>query len=243
MCDIWGLTTSETEEKIRDEMQAKDKKRMSIACIGPAGENLVRYAGIINEKRAHGRGGAGAVMGSKNLKAVVAMGNRKIQLADEEAFKSVVQRCRQKIAEHPMVGKGGVFPRMGTMMTIELTNETGALPTRNWQENTFDSTPLIDGEAFLKYAVHPRACYACPIGCTRDTKVVREGKEYITEGPDYETMYAFGPNCEIKDPASLLLRTGYVTIMDWIRSPAGSRLGLPWSVMKKGFCQRRRPGA
>ncbi|MBW1803639.1 MAG: aldehyde ferredoxin oxidoreductase family protein [Deltaproteobacteria bacterium] len=187
---LWGLTTSETE--------------MSIAAIGPAGENRVRFANIINEKRAHGRGGAGAVMGSKNLKAVVVKGSHKIRLADEERFKDIVRRCRERIAENPMVGKGGAFPRVGTMSTLDLTQETGTLPTRNWQENTFEHAENVFGDAFLKFKVKPRACFACPIGCSRDAKATWKGKEYTTEGPDYETMYAMGPNCGISHPEVII---------------------------------------
>jgi len=201
---LWGLTTSETETRLRQEVPLGKGERMSIACIGPAGENLVRFSNIINEKRAHGRGGAGAVMGSKNLKAVVARGRRNIPMADEHRFKQIVKQCRKKIADHPMTGKGGIFPKVGTMMTVDLTQETGTLPTRNWQENSFDQAASINGEAFLRYTLRPRACFACPIGCSRDTKTIVDGKEYVTEGPDYETIYALGANCSISDPEVII---------------------------------------
>ncbi|MBW2030018.1 MAG: aldehyde ferredoxin oxidoreductase family protein [Deltaproteobacteria bacterium] len=197
---LWGLTTSEAEKCLKEELSSGKGERMSVACIGPAGENLVRFANIINEKRAHGRGGAGAVMGSKNLKAVVVRGRRNISMADERRFKEIVKQCRTKIADHPMTGKGGIFPKVGTMMTVDVTQETGTLPTRNWQENTFEHTRDINGDAFLEYTLRPRACFACPIGCSRDTKALVDGKEYVTEGPDYETIYALGANCEISDP-------------------------------------------
>jgi aldehyde:ferredoxin oxidoreductase len=90
------------------------------------------------------------------------------------------------------------------MGTIDLTHATGTLPTRNWQENTFPSTGEINGEAFLRYAVKPRSCFACPIGCSRHTKAVRGGREFLTEGPDYETMYALGANCGIQEPEVII---------------------------------------
>ena len=195
---LWGLSTLDTEGRMRDELVLKKDERMSVAAIGQAGENLVRFSNIINEKRAHGRGGAGAVMGSKNLKAVVIRGGRKVPIADEEGFKEVVKRCRQAIADHPMTGKGGVFPKVGTMMTVDVTQETGTLPTRNWQENSFENADRINGESFLKYAVQPRSCFACPIGCSRDTKTVRAGIEFVTEGPDYETIYAFAEEITVE---------------------------------------------
>jgi aldehyde:ferredoxin oxidoreductase len=202
--NLWGLTTTETETRLRRELTSQGEGRLSMACIGPAGENRVRFAAILNERRAHGRGGAGAVMGSKNLKAVVARGNRKLALADEKAFRAIVRRCRETVLKHPMVGREGHFPRVGTMGTIDLTHTTGTLPTRNWQENTFPSTLEINGEAFLRYAVQPRSCFACPIGCSRYTKAVRGGREFLTEGPDYETMYALGANCGIHEPEVII---------------------------------------
>ena len=84
-------------------------------------------------------------MGSKNLKAVVVKGNLKPHKADEDGFKEIVRRCRRKIAEHPLTIKGGPFPKYGTTMTIDLTQETGTLPTRNWQENTFEEEKKISG--------------------------------------------------------------------------------------------------
>ena len=107
---LWGLTTSDTECKLRETLTAREGVRMSIAAIGPAGENGVLFSNIINEKRAHGRGGAGAVMGSKNLKAIVTKGNLKVEAAKESAFKEIVMRCRYYIAQHPLTGNGGVFP-------------------------------------------------------------------------------------------------------------------------------------
>lgn len=202
--DLWGLTTSETEKRLRETLSSKKGEQMSIAAIGPAGENLVKFANIINEKRAHGRGGAGAVMGSKKLKAVVVRGSRKPHIADVAGFKEIVRRCRGQIAAHPLTMKGGPFPRYGTTMTIDLTQETGTLPSRNWQENTFDDKEKISSNTFLDYVTRPKACFACPIGCSRVSRASINDKTYVTEGPDYETMYALGPNCGISDPAVII---------------------------------------
>lgn len=201
---LWGLSTSETEKRLREELAEAKNERISVASIGPAGENRVRFANIVTERRAFGRGGAGAVMGSKNLKAVALRGDTRVPIADKEGFKRIERQCRQHTAEHPMTGKKGVFPRIGTMMTVDLTQETGTLPTRNWQENTFEEAHAIDAGAFDKYIIRPRACYACPIGCSRDTRAVRNGVEIVTEGPEYETMYAFGSNCEIRNPEAII---------------------------------------
>jgi aldehyde:ferredoxin oxidoreductase len=202
--DLWGLPVFETERRLKEIHGGDRPERTSVAAIGPAGENRVRYASIVNERRVHGRGGAGAVMGSKNLKAVVVRGEGRVSIADETAFKDITRRCLRQTSAHPLVGKGGAFRSVGTMMTIDLTNATGTLPTRNWQQNTFEGTDKINGEAFLRHQLRPRACYACPIGCSRDTRVTRGDGEYLTEGPDYETMYAFGANCGVDDPGVII---------------------------------------
>ena len=197
---VWGLSTFETEARLQNEHQKEKGERISVASIGPAGEKMVRFANIVNNRRCYGRGGAGAVMGSKNLKAVVLRGNQRPRMTDEAAFKDVASRSRRKTAAHPLTGKEGHFPKVGTMMTLDLTNETGTLPTRNWQENTSEHAEAINADAFVKHIIRPKSCYACPIGCSRETTATQSGVEYTTEGPEYETMYAFGPNCEIKEP-------------------------------------------
>jgi len=198
---LWGLSTSETESRLKEELKGE---RISVAAIGQAGEKLVRFSNIESSRRAYGRGGAGAVMGSKNLKAIVTRGDAKIKIAEENGFREVIERCREKIAQHPMTMRGGIFPRLGTMMTVDLTQTTGTFPTKNWQENTFTFADEINGNAFLQHTVKPRACFACPIGCSRDTKATLAGHEYLTDGPDYETIFAFGSNCEIKDPKVII---------------------------------------
>lgn len=197
---LWGHSTFDTEMRLQNEHRKEKGERISVAAIGPAGEKMVRFANIVNNRRCYGRGGAGAVMGSKNLKAVVLRGNQRPGLTDEAAFKEVVGRCRRKTAEHPLTGKEGVFPKVGTMMTLDLTNETGTLPTRNWQENTSEHAEVINADAFISHIIRPKSCYACPIGCSRETTATKSGVAYTTEGPEYETMYSFGPNCDIKEP-------------------------------------------
>jgi len=239
---LWGLSTSECEKQLKKYHTKKETEKISVSAIGPAGENLVRYANIVNERRTHGRGGAGAVMGSKNLKAVVVKGDGKIPLADEDRFKEVVKRCRQKIAEHPLTGKGGVFPKMGTMMTVDLTQETGTFPTRNWQENTFEHAEKINGEAFLQFEVRPRTCYACPIGCSRDTRSLRNGREFITEGPDYETIYAFGSNCEIRDPEVIIAADKLCDDYGMDTISCGVTIGFAMECFGKGLMSKEEVG-
>ncbi len=235
---LWGLSTSETEERLRNELKRNKGEKVSVATIGQAGERLVRFANIINERRTYGRGGAGAVMGSKNLKALVIRGDGSIPIADQWGFEEIVERCRGKIAEHPLTKKGGPFPRVGTMMTVDLTQETGTLPTRNWQENTFDHAHDINGEAFLRHRLRPRACFACPIGCSRDTKALVGGFEYVTEGPDYETIYAFGSNCEVKDTEVIIAADKLCDEYGMDTISCGGVIGFAMECFEKGLISK-----
>jgi aldehyde:ferredoxin oxidoreductase len=201
---LWGLSCSQTEDQLRRELESDKQSKVSVAAIGQAGEQLVRFANIITQKRAYGRGGAGAVMGSKNLKAIAIRGDGKLQIANQKAYKEVEKRCRKNIAEHPLTRKGGDFPSLGTWRTVDLTQYTGTLPTRNWQEDTFQYAEEINADAFKRHEIRSRACFGCPIGCSRDTRALVGDIEFFTEGPDYETIFAFGSNCEIKDPGIII---------------------------------------
>jgi aldehyde:ferredoxin oxidoreductase len=201
---LWGLNTPDTVEAVRRELDHQKDRSVNVVTIGPAGENRVRFADLVNDSRHFGRGGAGAVMGAKHLKAIAVVGDRKPKIADMTGFKAVSKRCRQKTFDHPLTGKTGVFPKVGTMMTLDLTQETGTLPTRNWQENTFVPAESINAQAFTPHILQLKSCLACPIGCSRDTRAKVAGREYTTQGPEYETMYSFGPNCEIKDPGIVI---------------------------------------
>jgi aldehyde:ferredoxin oxidoreductase len=232
---LWGLSTSQTDERLQEAHKKEKGERISVAAIGPAGEKRVRFANIINNGRCYGRGGAGAVMGSKNLKAVVLKGNLPVGLADEVGFKEVVSRCRRKTAEHPLTGRKGVFPKVGTMMTLDLTQETGTLPSRNWQENTSQHATAINADAFVDHIIRPKTCYACPIGCSRETTAMKNGVEYVTEGPEYETMYSFGSSCEIKTPEVIIAADKISTDYGLDTISCGVVIGFAMECFEKGL--------
>jgi len=239
---LWGLSCSETENRLRRELKLEKKSKVSIATIGQAGERLVRFANIITEKRAYGRGGAGAVMGSKNLKAVVITGDGKVPIANQKAYKEIEKRCRKNIAEHRLTKKGGVFPSIGTWMTVDLTQNTGTLPTRNWQENTFQYAEDINGDAFKRHEIRSRACFACPIGCSRDTKALVGDIEFVTEGPDYETIYAFGSNCEIKDTGIIIAADKLCDEYGIDTISCGGVIGFAMECFEKGLISQKDTG-
>ncbi len=243
---LWGLSTTETEKRLKEEIKGrkKDQKRvkLSIATIGPAAERGVRFSGIVTDRRMFGRGGAGAVMGTKNLKAVVLSGSGKVAVADEARFNEVVARCKKQIATHPLTKKGGVFPRMGTIFTVHATQETGTIPTRNWKENTFEHAHEIGGEGFPKYITKSRACYLCPIACSHFTKGSFAGQEWVTEGPEYETIFAFGSNLENKDPAVIIAADRLCDDYGMDTISCGGVVGFAMECFEKGLISKEDTG-
>ena len=193
LCDaaaLWGKDAFETERALRDR-----HKGSRVACIGQAGENLVRFAAICTELYRHyGRGGAGAVMGSKKLKAVVVTGREKIGYHDEEVFRRLAGKLTADLRDHPMAKKRY---ELGTMMWIRMGQEIGHfLPTRNFQAGQFDRYEGITSEAMLgELNWTHRGCYGCSIRCSKFAKW--NGKEL--EGPEYETAAFLGSGCEIGD--------------------------------------------
>ncbi len=187
---LWGMTSSQTAKAL-----GQDNNRRNVLCIGPAGENLVRIAAIMNDAtRALARGGPGAVMGSKNLKAIVVAGHEKVEFGDKERFRFVQYEATKMLKANPITSQA--FPEFGTSVVMNIVNAVGALPTRNFQKSHFDRAEMISGEALTdRLLVKNQACWACPIACTRVTQTSKaEG-----EGPEYETAWAFGAACEIDD--------------------------------------------
>lgn len=235
---LWGVSSLKTENIIRNQFRNESKGRIGTAVIGPAGEKMVRFSGIITENRIFGRGGAGAVMGSKNLKGLIMRGNRDIEIYDESKFKEIVKRCHEKIGSHPMTKRGGLFPRVGTMHTVNVTNETGTLPTRYWRENSYDHAVNINGESFIPYILRSRGCFLCPIACSRDTKGIWSGKEYITEGPEYETIYAFGSNLEVNDPNLIIAADQLCDEYGMDTISCGNVIGFAMECFERGLIKR-----
>ncbi|MGE5312087.1 MAG: aldehyde ferredoxin oxidoreductase family protein, partial [Nitrospirota bacterium] len=197
---LWGRTTHETDAALREETHAEART----TCIGPAGERLVRFAAIMNDKdRAAGRSGVGAVMGSKKLKAVVVRGTGEVPLYDRKAFRELVEKLNKKFRDSL---KGGQHPLRlhGTAVTVMATQNYGVLPTRNFQQGTFEGWEAIHGETLTrKFLVRPKACFSCPISCGRVTKVGDPAFKGEGEGPEYETVYALGSDCGVDNLAAV----------------------------------------
>lgn len=192
--DLWGKGTYKTEEILKTRHKGSE-----VASIGPAGENLVTYANIMTD-RTHmaGRGGAGAVMGSKNLKAIITSGSQKIEAVNPDVFKTLTRAFTKKVRENPGVKRRH---EIGTVMWVKMSNDAGFLPTRNFQSGVFKGADAISGERMRdEFVVGHTACYRCAIACGKTTRF-KEGKfsGLEVDGPEYETSALMGASCGIDD--------------------------------------------
>ncbi|MDQ7784578.1 MAG: aldehyde ferredoxin oxidoreductase family protein [Desulfomonilaceae bacterium] len=195
---LWGKGVWATEDTLKNDL---GKKGFQIAAIGPAGEERVMFATIMTDKhRAAGRGGGGAAMGFKNLKALAVKGTKSLSVAKPEELKAAASAARREFLEEPFV-KGALHP-FGTPGFYDPICQLGILPTKNWQRTTYpESLPKMGYEAYhKKLDVKPEACYACPAACGRMT-TVKDGPYAGSSGggPEFETMGAFGSKCLIDD--------------------------------------------
>ncbi|MGN1144780.1 MAG: aldehyde ferredoxin oxidoreductase family protein [Anaerovoracaceae bacterium] len=194
--DLWGKTVYETTDILNE----RHGESARVACIGPTGENLCLYAGVMNDKhRAAGRGGLGAVMGSKNLKAVVVKGTGSIRVARPAGFMDAIEDARTKLKAHPVTGEG--LAAYGTQILVNIINESGAMPVNNWRDGShFEEGEEISGETLSeKYLVRNKGCFGCCIGCGRVTKIPDGPFKSFGEGPEYEAGWSFGADCGINE--------------------------------------------
>lgn len=204
--DLWGLDTEETQKKLQTSSQEAFHGKL---VIGPAGENLVRYACAVSGERAAGRCGSGAVLGSKNLKVLSAYGTKMPQIANEKKFYRFIKKWIRFIRNHPMTGDA--LPRYGTTGLVNKANATGALPSRNFRYGYDPDADSVSGETLAETElVRNSGCISCPIRCerrvkknkaagTRNGKANNEDTNEEIKGPEYETTGFFGPNIGSKD--------------------------------------------
>jgi aldehyde:ferredoxin oxidoreductase len=207
--EIWGDTVWNTEDWIKERHR---NPLLKVASIGVAGEQAVRFACIVNDlHRAAGRSGVGAVMGAKNLKAIACHGTVGVTVDDPGRFMAAVKRGHQLLAENQAREE---LTEYGTNAMIDLMEEFGGLPTRNFQEVQFEGTSKINPAAMVEVKPNGhrnllanKACFGCTIACGRIAHIDKEHftivnrKEYwhASGGLEYETAYAFGPVCGVDD--------------------------------------------
>jgi aldehyde:ferredoxin oxidoreductase len=190
--ELWGKGTYEAQKILG--------KKQYHAVIGPAGENQVLFAGIVSNERIAGRTGVGAVMGSKQLKAVSVTGSRKLDMEDPEKFKKYTKEIRDLFKEHPVLGSS--MKRYGTGAIVNTTNARNIIPTRNFKYGSFKDAMKISGEYMEEHGLVgvKSSCMHCPVTCGRDVEVDGVGR---VKGPEYETLALMGTNLEIGDLAKV----------------------------------------
>jgi len=207
---LWGRVTGEVEAAIRDEL---GDPGIDVLQIGPAGEKLVRFASLINNcNRANGRTGMGAVMGSKNLKAVAVRGSQRLEIADAGALAATIHEAATRFAKSGLGGLG----KFGTNGVLAAQHTVGGLPSFNYRSGVFDDWNRIDGEAMYDTILRGHdegkqeqrgrdTCFACIIRCKRIVEI--EGGRHTVDptygGPEYETVAAFGSYCGVSDLSTI----------------------------------------
>ena len=184
--DLWGTKTGECQEKLA---ALTGKKKFGRLCIGPAGENLVKYAGIISDERAAGRTGLGAVLGWKNLKAITVTGSQMVPVYDKEASAAWIKKWISYIQGHPLTGKQ--LPRVGTAGLVSSMQMCGLLSTKNYSAGQYEDFEMVSGERLAEeFNITNKGCLTCPIRCARTVQV--DGK--AVKGPELETLGLLGGN-------------------------------------------------
>lgn len=189
---LWGMTTSQVQE-------ALDPKAGKIV-IGPAGENLVKYAAVFSQERAAGRGGTGAVMGDKNIKAITAKGSLRPSIAEAEKTKEFYKKWIKTLLKHPLTGDQ--LPKLGTAGLLSMMQDKNILATKNFKHGQFEDFEMVSGERLRdKHLIRNKGCVTCPIQCGRQVEI--DGKK--VKGPELETLGLLGPNL-LNNDLELILR-------------------------------------
>lgn len=228
---LWGKGALATETHIKGHFHPN----CGTLTIGPAGENLLPFACIGSEFfRKAGRGGAGAVMGSKNLKAIAVKGTGGIPCADVAGIYDLISKHYQRYQKNPV---GMARRRYGTPLTLSITHEAGMLPTRNFSKGQFDrAVGRIDKDGVESLIVGERACFACFMSCSKRTQV-KEGpfKGLQLEGPEYETLGMLGANLEVDDLPAIMKANILCDDLGMDTISAGVVIGFAMECFEKGI--------
>jgi len=225
---LWGLDTDKTLEKIKELEGSQSHALM----IGPAGENSVLISSIMNDaNRAFGRGGVGAVMGSKKLKAIVIKnGKKRTGIHDQEKLKKYVKSALEKIKVVPVTN--AAFPLFGTSGLVNIINDLGMFPIQNFKKGYSPEVRKVSGEAIRKQLLQKtEACYACTIRCGRITKA----GGMTGKGPEYETVWALGPNCGIYDLVKVAQANYYCNKLGMDTISVGVTISCAMELQEKGL--------
>jgi aldehyde:ferredoxin oxidoreductase len=226
---LLGLTTSETEQAVKESL---GDRRVRVACIGPAGENLVRYASIANDGgRQAGRCGPGAVMGSKNLKALALRGHQQIPVNEPGPLHEV----GLDLSKRSLGNATEKYRTLGTMANVSVFNRLGTLPTRNFQQSTFEGAERVSGEEMHQaHLVKNAHCANCTIGCEK-VLVTRDKGSEAKGRMEYESLFALGPLCGIDDPNTVIRAAHLCDEMGMDTISAGATVAWAMECFEKGL--------
>ena len=225
---LWGKLVGAATDAL---LEAFGDPKARVLLIGPAGERLSPIAAIMNDRyRAAGRSGVGAVMGSKNLKAVVVRGTGKVEPPDPENARELLKALRQKIKDNAVTGQ--TLPTYGTSALVNVINESGIYPTNNFQTAYFAEADQASGEALAeKYLTGKDVCYACPIACGR---YCRAG-DVEGGGPEYETVWAYSADCGVSDLPAVIGANKWCNEYGLDTISAGATIACAMELAEKGI--------
>ncbi len=225
---LWGLDTWETDRRLKEELGDEDLK---ILAIGPGGENGCRFACIISDlDHAAGRTGMGAVMGSKNLKAIVVRGrrrpNNKTSSNQRQAIRNYVQQMRNSPQFETVSTYGGAG-------YVKWADDMGILATRNYRQNRFEAIDSLDGKQLRKYVTRSRGCNKCPIQCKAELQFGDEGAKALR--PEFEPMISLGSKCGLSDLEAVVRLDNLCTRVGIDNMSAGSTIAFAMDLYERGI--------
>ena len=237
---LWGSSTTETEKILREEL---GDRKVKVACIGPAGENLVRFAAIINDStRAAGRCGLGAVMGAKRLKAIAVRGTKDVQVSDFDGLMKLLDRLRE-LGRYETLAIG--LSTYGTASIVSYVHAIGGFPTHNFKlQFDYEEIEPIDQESIRESLVLKKsACFGCPIGCGRLSRIP-EGKyaDELGEGPEYEHINTLAGRCGCYDLNALMKAHNLCNELGMDGITAGGVIGFAMECYEAGVLDADRTG-
>ncbi len=236
---VWGTMTSDCQQIIKDALRDQNTR---VICIGPAGEHLNKIACIINERRAPGRKGLGAVMGSKNLKAIAVRGSGSVVIASQEKYKAGRSSMLKAMKESPVLYSH--FADAGTPMVLDLTAAMGILSAKNWSA-TGEFAPVegLGLEAQNTRKIGKEHCYDCPVGCSQ-MKLAKSGpySGILTEGPEFETLYSFGSGTGVANLDAVIAADRLSDELGFDTMSAGVTVAFAMELFERGILTLKETG-
>jgi aldehyde:ferredoxin oxidoreductase len=229
---VWGMRTADCQQIIKNELNDQNAR---LACIGPAGENLCKIACIINEMRAFGRKGLGAVMGAKNLKAIAVRGSSPVGIFSREKLKTARDAMAKAMKASQVLYPE--FAKTGTPSNVDNTCALGIFPAKNWTATgEFSPVEQIGVEALKSRNAGSQACYGCPVGCSQ-LKIARSGPYagVMAEGPEFETLYSFGGETGVDNMDAIIAADRLADELGLDTISAGVVIGFAMELFEKGI--------